>query len=95
VYAFYAVHIYVCKVDELRLIFAWLRSPKPSAVPCVWRIVAAGGVSYLPLLTCPLHEHAWVLDPCIDLAFGVCALADAVDIWVRDPPEVNSLRYPG
>ena len=38
---------------------------------------------------------ACALDPSVDSAFGVFPLADAIDIWARDPPEISSLGLRG
>ena len=38
---------------------------------------------------------ACALDPSVDSAFGVFPLADAIDIWARDPPEISSLGLSG
>ena len=48
------------------------------------------------LLSTALHMSiACALDPRIDSAFGVFPLADAIDIWARDPPEISSLGLRG
>ena len=48
------------------------------------------------LLSTALHVSiACAIDPSVDVSFGVFPLADAVDIWARDPPEISSLGYSG
>ena len=36
-------------------------------------------------------NNAAALDPSIDVVDGVFPLADAIDVWVQDPPSVSAL----
>ena len=48
------------------------------------------------LLSTALHTSiACALDPSVDLAAGMFPVIDALDVWMRDPPEVSSLPLHG
>ena len=46
-------------------------------------------------LSVALHDSiAAALDPSFDMVDGMFPLADAVDVWVQDPPSVSALDLP-
>ena len=46
------------------------------------------------LLSVALHDSiAAALDPSLDVVDGLFPLAEAIDVWVRDPPHVSSLGF--
>ena len=47
------------------------------------------------LLSVALHDSiAVALDPSLDVAEGLFPVADAIDVWTRDPPRVSVLGCP-
>ena len=47
------------------------------------------------LLSVALHGSiAAALDPSVDVADGLFPIADAIDVWVRDPPDISALGFP-
>ena len=47
------------------------------------------------LLSVALHDSiAAALDPSLDVAEGLFPVADAIDVWARDPPHTSVLGCP-
>ena len=47
------------------------------------------------LLSVALHDSiAAALDPSLDVVDGMFPIANAIDVWVRDPPPTSALGFP-
>ena len=47
------------------------------------------------MLSVALHDSiAAALDPSLDVAEGLFPVADAIDVWARDPPHTRVLGCP-